>query len=154
MITRFLLLLTLLAGSCPALDKPSFGLDFATGGDYEHNSDTALGRRPATDYRGALNGSVSWWLLSAGLNLRYSTDDKFTAQRVNDFSFTPAWNWGRVYVGDFSTSFSEFTLSGSRTTAAASSFFRVRSASASWRASPVGPRMIRWTGPMIGTSSA
>jgi hypothetical protein len=101
-----------LAGAGRALDKPSFGLDFAAGGDYEHNSDSALGRRPATDYWGALNGSVSWWLLSAGLTLRYSTDDQFTAQRVNDLSFTPAWNWGRVYLGDFSTSFSEFTLSG------------------------------------------
>ena len=110
--TRITLLLAFLAGSGLALDKPSIGLDFATGGDYEHNSDSALGRRPATDYWGALNGSVSWWLLTAGLTLRYSTDDKFTAQRVNDFSFTPAWNWGRVYVGDFSIPFSEFTLSG------------------------------------------
>lgn len=109
---RLLLLLALLVGLGLAIDKPSFGLDFAVGGDYEHNSDSSLGRRPATDYWGALNGSVSWWLLSAGLTLRYSTDDQFTAQRVNDFSFTPAWNWGRVYVGDFSTSFSEFTLSG------------------------------------------
>jgi hypothetical protein len=111
-MTRFLLLLVFLAGAGRALDKPSFGLDFAAGGDYEHNSDTARGRRPATDCWGALNGSFSWWRLSAGLNLRYSTEDKFTAQRVNDFSFTPAWNWGRIYAGDFSTSFSEFTLSG------------------------------------------
>ena len=103
---RLLLLLALLVGLGLAIEKPSFGLDFAVGGDYEHNSDSSLGRRPATDYWGALNGSVSWWLLSAGLTLRYSTDDQFTAQRVNDFSFTPAWNWGRVYVGDFSTSFS------------------------------------------------
>jgi|GEM_PF-1780666 len=107
-----LLLFVLLVTSGVAIEKPSFGLDFAAGGDYEHNSDSLLGRRPATGYWGALNGSMSWWLLSAGLNLRYSTDDQFTAQRVNDFSFTPAWNWGRIYAGDFSTSFSEFTLSG------------------------------------------
>jgi len=111
-MTRLLLLLVLLAGLGRALDKPSVGLDFAAGVDYEHNSDTALGRRPATDYWGALYGSVSWWRLSAALNLRYSTEDRFTAQRVNDFSFAPAWGWGRVYAGDFSTSFSEFALSG------------------------------------------
>ncbi len=111
-MTRLLFLLVFLAAPGLAIEKPSFGLDFAVGGDYEHNSDTARGRRPATTYWGDLNGSVSWWLLSAGLNLRYSTDDQFTTQRVNDFSFTPAWNWGRIYAGDFSTSFSEFTLSG------------------------------------------
>jgi hypothetical protein len=31
---------------------------------------------------------------------------------VNNFNFTPAWSWGRIYLGDFSTSFSEFTLGG------------------------------------------
>ena len=107
-------LLLLLAGSGFGLDvpKPSIGLNFAAGSDFEHNSDTAMARRPATAYWGALDGSISWWLLTAGLTLRYSTEDKFTAQRVNSFGFTPAWSWGRLYVGDFSTTFSEFTLSG------------------------------------------
>jgi len=94
------------------IPKPAFSLNFGTGGDIEQNSDTAQLRKPPTDYWGTLYGSVNWWVFDAGLNLRYSSDDHFTTQRVNNYSFTPAWSWGRVYLGDFTTSFSEFTLSG------------------------------------------
>jgi hypothetical protein len=95
-----------------AIDKPTFGLDASAGGDIEFNSDTSLRRKPPSDYWGALDGSVNWWVFNAGLNLRYTSDDKFTAQRIDNLDFTPAWGWGRIYAGDFTTSFSEFTLGG------------------------------------------
>jgi hypothetical protein len=92
--------------------KPTASMDFGANGDYERGSDTAQVRTPPYRYSFSLSGSVNWWVFSAGLNLLYNSEDRFTAQRVNNFGLTPEWKWGRVYLGDFSPTISEFTLSG------------------------------------------
>jgi hypothetical protein len=98
----------------PAINipKPTYSLDFGVNGDYSNSSDSARQRLPPYTYNLMLNGSLNWWFLNVGLNLLYNSDDHFTAQRVNDLSFSPSWSWGRIYAGDFSTAITEHTLSG------------------------------------------
>ncbi len=43
-----------------------------------------------------------------------STEGSSARQDVNNFGINPRWNWGELYAGDFSLSFSPLTLDGVR----------------------------------------
>jgi hypothetical protein len=94
------------------IPKPTFGLNFSANGEVNGASDSTRLRKPPYQYMLGLDGSVSWWVFSAGLNLLYNSDDRFTAQKVHRIDLSPSWKWGRVYLGDYAPSLSEFTLSG------------------------------------------
>jgi hypothetical protein len=94
------------------IPKPTFGLDFGIGGEYARSSDSGQQRKPPYAYNANLNGSLTWWFLTLGLNLMYSSDDKFTAQKINNFSFSPSWSWGKLHTLDFTPTITERTLCG------------------------------------------
>ncbi|MEO0070803.1 MAG: hypothetical protein ABIK39_01780 [candidate division WOR-3 bacterium] len=75
-------------------------------------SDRPINRRPPTTYRFSLNTTSSFSFLTLGIGLFYTSEDRFTAQRVNRFNLKPQWKWGAIDIGDFSPSFTEYTLAG------------------------------------------
>jgi hypothetical protein len=95
-----------------AIPRPTYSLDFGGYGELNGASDTSKIRRPPQAWNVTLNGSLSWNFLSLGLNLMYNSDDKFTAQRINQLNFNPSWKWGRIHAGDFATTLTPLTLSG------------------------------------------
>lgn len=69
-------------------------------------------RRPPTTYRFSLTSAGSLPFLTLGIGLFYTSEDRFTSQRINRFNIKPQWQWGAIDVGDFSPSFTEYTLAG------------------------------------------
>ncbi len=67
---------------------------------------------PSSTFRVNLSGGINFYGINAGINLFFNSDDKFTPQTSSFYSLTPAWSWGRIYIGDFAPSFSNLTLSG------------------------------------------
>ncbi len=68
--------------------------------------------QPASTFEIRLNGGFNFHGISAGINLYFNSDDRFTPQATSFYSLTPSWSWGRIYIGNFSPSFSPLTLSG------------------------------------------
>uniref|UniRef100_A0A7C3YTM8 Uncharacterized protein n=1 Tax=candidate division WOR-3 bacterium TaxID=2052148 RepID=A0A7C3YTM8_UNCW3 len=120
------------------MPKPNLAGEFSSGFEFYHNSDTSRKRKPSSSYHLSLNSSLSFPLFSIGLGLFYNSEDRFTAQRVHQFNLNPSWRWGRVYLGDFSPSFSEYTLSNISLYGAGIEFFPKR-----FRFSLVGGRSRR-----------
>ncbi len=67
---------------------------------------------PANTLQIGIGGGINIFGISAGLNLFFNSDDKFTPRASSFYSLTPTWGWGRAYIGDFAPSFSSFSLSG------------------------------------------
>jgi len=111
-IGGFLVVAGLSAVQALEIPKPTYSLNFGANGEINGASDSTRLRKPPYLYTFALDGSLSWWVFSAGLNLLYNSDDKFTAQKVHRIDFSPSWKWGRIYLGDYAPALSEFTLSG------------------------------------------
>ncbi len=93
------------------IPKPTLTGEFSSGFDFYHNSDTTKKRKPSSSYHLSLNSAFGFPLFSVGFGLFYTSEDRFTAQRVHQFNLNPSWGWGRIYLGDFSPAFSEYTLS-------------------------------------------
>jgi hypothetical protein len=106
--------LALLPSAAHALKVPlpTYSLDFGAYGELDGSSDSSKLRHPPYAWNFTLNGSLNWTFLNLGLNLMYNSDDRFTAQRINQLSFNPSWKWGRIYTGDFATTLTPLTLSG------------------------------------------
>ncbi|MDH5186368.1 MAG: hypothetical protein OEW70_04810 [candidate division WOR-3 bacterium] len=102
--------------------KPTLSGDFSSYFE-AYGSNRATNRRPSTTYRFSLSSSVGFPFFSLGLGLFYTSEDKFTSQRVNQFNLKPAWKWGSIDLGDFSPSFTEYTLSGCQIRGAGISLF-------------------------------
>ncbi len=68
--------------------------------------------RPPQALRFGLTGGISFLGLSWNLTLLFNSDDRFTPQATSVYGLHPAWSWGRLYIGDFSPTFSPMTLSG------------------------------------------
>lgn len=115
---RFILLLIPVSvGFCFQIPTPSLSGDFGVHWQYEHNSDTIRQRNPSSGYYLMLNTLLNWFSFNADLNLLYSSDDKFTAQKINRFNLNlnpaiPSWRWVKLHLGDFAPTLSAFTLSG------------------------------------------
>ncbi len=69
-------------------------------------------QKPASAFQVHFTGGLNFHGISAGINLYINSEDKFTPQATSFYSLTPTWSWGRVYIGNFSPSFSPLTLSG------------------------------------------
>lgn len=106
----FFILLPLLIFSFK-IPKPTFSGDFSSYTE-TWGSDRKDNKRPSFTYRFSLSTSVAFPYFVLGLGLFYTSEDRFTAQRVNQFNLNPSWKWGRIDFGDFSPQFSSLTLSG------------------------------------------
>ncbi len=95
------------------IPKPTLSGDFSSYFEV-YGSNRPTNRRPSTTYRFSLSSSVGLPFFSLGLGLFYTSEDKFTSQRINQFNLKPAWKWGSIDFGDFSPSFTEYTLSGNQ----------------------------------------
>ncbi len=69
-------------------------------------------KRPPWIYRFTLSGVVTFPFLTLGANLFYTSEDRFAVERVNQLNLKPAWKWGSVDFGDFTPSWTEYSLAG------------------------------------------
>jgi len=112
---RFILLFVLVALGF-SLQGPSLSGDIGINSQFEHNSDSLRQREPSSGYFFTLNTLMKWLFFDANFNFFYSSDDKFTMQKINRFNLNlspsiPSWRWIRIHLGDFSPTLSEYTLS-------------------------------------------
>lgn len=94
------------------LPKPTINADLTAHSEIDNASLADKKRDPPYLYYFSLNSSAAISSFNVGLGFLYSSDNQFTAQRVNQFRLRPSWKWGGVYLGDFSTKFSDLTLNG------------------------------------------
>ncbi len=80
--------------------------------DYTSRPEKRDTTNPSNTIKVGLSGGLNFYGISAGINLFFNSDDKFTPQSSSFYSVTPSWSWGRIYIGDFAPSFSNLTLSG------------------------------------------
>jgi len=50
--------------------------------------------------------------ITMDFNFLLSTEGSSARQQINQFDFNPRWGWGEAHLGDFSQTYSEFTLNG------------------------------------------
>ncbi|HZW37741.1 MAG TPA: hypothetical protein VFF33_00425 [Ignavibacteriaceae bacterium] len=68
-------------------------------------------RRPPSTYRLYVQPTFTFFnLFSVPLNLFVSSEGSAARQEINRYGITPQWSWGKAYIGDFSESFSEYSL--------------------------------------------
>jgi hypothetical protein len=70
--------------------------------------------RPDQTLRFYASPTFSWSGLSIGLNLLWSTEDRFVAQTVNRYYLNPRWSWGQLHAGDYVPSLGRYTASSVR----------------------------------------
>jgi hypothetical protein len=72
-----------------------------------------VARRPSSTGRLFFRPSVTFFnSFSLNFDFLLSTEGSNARQDINQLGINPTWGWGRAHVGDFSESFSPYTLSG------------------------------------------
>lgn len=72
-------------------------------------------RRPGAAWRMSLSPQASLFGgLSMGLDLLLSSEGSDVRQNINQIGLHPGWSWGRLHLGDFSETVSEYTMQGTR----------------------------------------
>ena len=72
-------------------------------------------RRPGAAWRMSLSPQASLFGgLSMGLDLLLSSEGSDVRQNINQVGLHPGWSWGRLHLGDFSETVSEYTMQGTR----------------------------------------
>lgn len=70
-------------------------------------------RRPSSTGRLFLRPSITFLNeLTLNVNVLLSTEGISARQSINKIGLDPSWSWGSAHVGDFSESFSDYTLNG------------------------------------------
>lgn len=70
-------------------------------------------RRPNSTGRLFLTPQITFLNeLSLNFNIMLSTEGVSARQNISQFGLDPSWSWGSAHVGDFSETFSKYTLSG------------------------------------------
>lgn len=70
-------------------------------------------RRPASTGRIFIRPTLTLFdLFSIPMEFFISTEGSGARQDINHYGIAPSWAWGKLYLGDFSENYSEFTLSG------------------------------------------
>jgi len=70
-------------------------------------------RRPSSTGRLFLRPTLTFLnQLSLNFNILLSTEGISARQNISQLGLDPSWNWGDAHVGDFSESFSKYTLDG------------------------------------------
>ncbi|HXV87167.1 MAG TPA: hypothetical protein VD793_10730 [Gemmatimonadales bacterium] len=70
--------------------------------------------RPDGTLRFYASPTLSWSGFSIGLNLLWSTENRFVAQSVNRYYLNPRWSWGQLHAGDYVPSHGRYTASSVR----------------------------------------
>ncbi|MCX8056354.1 MAG: hypothetical protein N3F03_01935 [Ignavibacteria bacterium] len=72
-------------------------------------------RRPPTTGRIILRPTLDLFnLIQIPFEFLISTEGSSARQDINQYGINPRWSWGSLYLGDFSTEYSRYTLSGIR----------------------------------------
>lgn len=70
-------------------------------------------RRPPSTARLNIRPTITFFnLFSVPIDILISTEGSSARQNINQFGINPSWSWGTAHLGDFSLSYSPFTLSG------------------------------------------
>jgi len=70
-------------------------------------------RRPSSTGRLLIRPTFTFFnTLSIPVEIILSTEGSSARQNINQFGINPAWSWGKAHLGDFSESYSDFTLNG------------------------------------------
>jgi len=73
-------------------------------------------RRPPNTFRIRFTPSISFLGMTFGINTDFfytsEGEQRIVTQPINRISLNPAWNWGKVYLGNFSPKFSDLILQG------------------------------------------
>ena len=71
------------------------------------------GRRPSSTGRLFIRPSITFLNeLTLNINVLLSTEGISARQNINKIGLDPSWSWGSAHIGDFSESFSNYTLNG------------------------------------------
>ncbi|HEX9581528.1 MAG TPA: hypothetical protein VF970_10525 [Gemmatimonadales bacterium] len=70
--------------------------------------------RPDGTLRFYASPTFSWLGFAVGLNLLWSTENRFVAQSINRYYLNPRWSWGQLHVGDYVPSHGRYTASSVR----------------------------------------
>lgn len=81
-------------------------------GEYYHTS-SDYARRPNTTGRLFFRPTIDLFdLIQIPFEFLISTEGNSAKQNINQFGINPSWSWGSLHLGDFSTDYSRYTLSG------------------------------------------
>ncbi len=70
-------------------------------------------RRPSSTERMFFNPTVSFYnALQLDFKFVFSSEGNSSRQDINQLDINPKWSWGEIHAGDFSLSYSPFTVSG------------------------------------------
>ena len=70
-------------------------------------------RRPSSTGRLFLRPTLDLFgLIQIPFEFLLSTEGNSARQNINQYGISPRWSWGVLHLGDFSTEFSKYTLSG------------------------------------------
>ncbi|MBX2990940.1 MAG: hypothetical protein KF749_07205 [Bacteroidetes bacterium] len=70
-------------------------------------------RRPSTTGRLFIRPTLTFFdALSLNFDILLSTEGTAARQNINQLGLHPTWKWGNAHVGDFSETYSDYTLNG------------------------------------------
>uniref|UniRef100_A0A832G6C9 Uncharacterized protein n=1 Tax=Ignavibacterium album TaxID=591197 RepID=A0A832G6C9_9BACT len=86
--------------------------DLGAYGEY-YNTNNDYARRPKTTGRLFFRPTIDLFdLFQIPFEFLISTEGNAARQNINQFGINPKWSWGSLNIGDFSTEYSRYTLSG------------------------------------------
>lgn len=89
-----------------------FGGEIGAYGEY-YNTNNEYARRPNTTGRLFFRPTIDLFdLIQIPFEFLISTEGSSARQNINQFGINPKWSWGSLHLGDFSTEYSRYTLSG------------------------------------------
>lgn len=79
------------------------------------NTNNSFKRRPNSTARLIFRPTINLFnLFQIPFEILISTEGSSARQDINQYGINPRWDWGSLYLGDFSMEFSKYTLSGIR----------------------------------------
>lgn len=108
-----------------------------TGEGYAASGQAA--RRPGSSFRAQMSPRVNLGLgVTVGTDILLSSEGTELRQNISQFGLAPEWSWGKLYLGDFSREYGQYTTQGLRVRGAGLDVRR-----GGWRASMQGGRTQR-----------
>lgn len=94
--------------------KKNFRISGEAGAYAEYyNTSSEYARRPKTTGRLFIRPTIDLFdLIQIPFEFLISTEGSSAKQNINQFGINPNWSWGSLHLGDFSTEYSRYTLSG------------------------------------------
>ncbi len=102
------------SGSGDGFIKENFKIsgDIGAYGEY-YTTNSEFARRPKTTGRLFFRPTIDLFdLFQIPFEFLISTEGSAARQNINQFGINPKWSWGSLHLGDFSTEYSRYTLSG------------------------------------------